>query len=345
MLGIAALNPTYDRMSSSSDYRGRFAPSPTGPLHFGSLVAAVGSHLDAKHHHGTWLVRMEDLDVPRCTPGAADGILRTLDAYGLHSDEPVIYQSQRTAAYEEALQQLKDCGAAYPCCCTRKEIADSALHGIDGFVYPGTCRNGLAHPRATLAWRVRTNLFPPPLGGEGLGGGADGILPPSPCKGEGVVGFDDALQGLQSQHLESKIGDFVVKRADSLFAYQLAVVVDDAFQHITHIVRGADLMHSTARQIHLQRLLGLPTPHYLHLPVAVNAQGEKLSKQTLAPAISTDDIVATLISVLDFLRQQPPAELQDGSVEEVLGWAVRNWQPDRLTGCQQIPHVGRVSIA
>lgn len=297
-------------MPSTSQYRGRFAPSPTGPLHFGSLVAAVGSYLDAKHHSGTWLVRMEDLDVPRCVFGAADGILRTLEAYGLNSDEPVIYQSQRTAAYDEAMHQLQSVGAVYPCCCTRKEIADSALHGIEGFVYPGTCRNGLAHPRATLAWRVRTNDSP--------------------------VSFDDALQGLQSQRLESEIGDFVVKRADGLFAYQLAVVVDDASQNITHVVRGADLLHSTPRQIHLQRLLGLPTPHYLHLPIAVNAQGEKLSKQTLAPAIATDRIVATLISVLDFLHQQPPAELCQGSVDEILRWAVRNWQPARLKGYLQL---------
>ncbi|OGS92431.1 MAG: tRNA glutamyl-Q(34) synthetase GluQRS [Gallionellales bacterium GWA2_60_18] len=328
-------------MQSFSTYRGRFAPSPTGPLHFGSLAAAVGSYLDARHHHGTWLVRMEDLDVPRCVPGAAEDILRTLDAFGLHSDEPILYQSQRTAAYEEALQRLKDSGAAYPCCCTRREIADSALHGIEGPVYPGTCRNGIPTGREGRAWRVRTDL-PSPLGGEGLGERGDcGIsLPsphPSPCKGEGVVAFDDALQGHLTQHLETDIGDFVVKRADGLFAYQLAVVVDDAFQHITHVVRGADLLHSTPRQLWLQRLLGLSTPHYLHLPIAVNAQGEKLSKQTLAPAITTDEVVATLISVLDFLRQQPPAELLQGSIEEVLDWAAHNWQPERMKGCRQLP--------
>ncbi len=301
-------------MPSTSKYCGRFAPSPTGPLHFGSLVAAVGSYLDAKHHHGTWLVRMEDLDAPRCMPGAADDILRTLEAFGLHWDEDVIYQSQRTAAYDEALHKLQSIGAVYPCCCTRKEIADSALHGIDGPVYPGTCRHGIPAGREGRAWRVRTDDDP--------------------------VGFNDELQGRIAQHLESEIGDFVVKRADGLYAYQLAVVVDDAFQHITHIVRGCDLLASTPRQIHLQRLLGLPTPAYMHLPVAVNAQGEKLSKQTLAPAISTDDAVATLISALDFLRQQPPAELRQGNVEEVLGWAVKNWQPERLKGCRQIPACG-----
>ena len=328
-----------------SGYRGRFAPSPTGPLHFGSLVAAVGSYLDARHHNGTWLVRMEDLDAPRCVAGAADDILRTLEAFGLHWDGEIVHQSQRTAAYDEALHRLQATGAVYPCCCTRKEIADSALHGIDGPVYPGTCRNGIPEGREGRAWRVRTDRSPSPLGGEGLGerGVSAMLLPspqPSPCKGEGVVGFDDELQGRIAQHLESEIGDFVVKRADGLYAYQLAVVVDDAFQDITHIVRGCDLLASTPRQIHLQQLLGLPTPAYMHLPVAVNAQGEKLSKQTLAPAISTDNAVATLISALDFLQQQPPAELRQGSVEEVLGWAVGNWQPERLKGRRQIPACG-----
>lgn len=300
-------------------YRGRFAPSPTGPLHFGSLVAAVGSYLDAKHHHGTWLVRMEDLDLPRCVAGAVDDILRTLEAFGLHSDEPVIYQSQRTAAYDEALQRLKDIGAVYPCCCTRKEIADSALHGIDGLVYPGTCRSGIPEGREGRAWRVRTDNEP--------------------------VGFVDELQGHITQHLEREIGDFVVKRADGLYAYQLAVVVDDAYQNITHVVRGADLLDSTPRQIHLQRLLGFPTPAYMHLPIAVNAQGEKLSKQTLAPAITTDDVIATLISTLEFLSQHPPAELRQGSVEEVWEWAIKNWQPERLKGSRQIPARSRSGYA
>lgn len=300
-------------MPSSSNYRGRFAPSPTGPLHFGSLVAAVGSYLDAKHHHGTWLIRMEDLDTPRCVPGAAEDILRTLATFGLVSDEPVLYQSQRSAAYEEALQHLKDSGAAYPCCCTRKEIADSALHGIEGYVYAGTCRNGMSHQRATPAWRVRTDLEPPP------------------------VEFNDELQGRISQNIEKEIGDFVVKRADGLFAYQLAVVVDDAAQGITHVVRGADLLASTARQIYLQHLLGLPTPHYMHLPVAVNEAGEKLSKQTLAAPADASQPVVTLLRVLEFLRQEPPDGLSNSDVGAVLEWAVRNWQPQRLAGIRTIP--------
>jgi len=300
-------------MPPSTDYRGRFAPSPTGPLHFGSLVAAVGSYLDAKHHHGTWLVRMEDLDTPRCVPSAAEDILRTLETFGLHSDEPVIYQSQRTAAYEEALQQLQRSDATYPCCCTRKEIADSALHGIEGFVYPGTCRFGMAHQRATPAWRVRTDLAPPP------------------------VEFNDELQGWIYQNLEKEIGDFVVKRADGLFAYQLAVVVDDAFQNITHIVRGADLLNSTPRQIYLQHLLGFPAPHYMHLPVAVNEAGEKLSKQTLAAPVDMSQPLAMLLRALDFLRQEPPDELLNSDVGIVLDWAVQNWHAERLIGTQTLP--------
>lgn len=296
-----------------SQYRGRFAPSPTGPLHFGSLVAAVGSYLDAKHHHGIWLVRMEDLDTPRCVPGAVDEILRTLDAFGLHSDEPIIYQSQRTAAYDEALQRLQDLGTAYPCCCTRKEIADSALHSIEGFVYPGTCRKGMAHQRATPAWRVRTDRTPSP------------------------IAIDDALQGRISQNLKSEIGDFVVKRADGLFAYQLAVVVDDAFQQITHIVRGSDLLNSTPRQIHLQNLLGLPTPHYMHLPVAVNVAGEKLSKQTLAQAVDSARPVNALWQALAFLQQRPPQALQDEGLDTVWEWARQNWRAERLVGCRALP--------
>lgn len=317
-------------MTFSSDYRGRFAPSPTGSLHFGSLVAAVGSYLDAKHHHGTWLVRMEDLDAPRCLPGAADEILRTLEVFGLHSDEPVIYQSQRTAAYEDALARLQGRGVVYPCGCTRREIADSAVQGIEGYVYLGTCRGGMRpHPNhlpmgggtsaiRIPAWRVRTDRFP------------------SPLRGEGDVSFTDALQGLISQNLERDLGDFVVKRADGLFAYQLAVVVDDAAQGITHVVRGSDLLVSTPRQIWLQWLLGLSTPAYMHLPVAVNAAGEKLSKQTLAVPVDMAHPAETLWQVLAFLRQAPPTELA-GDLPNLLAWAVRHWQPERLRGLKAQP--------
>lgn len=293
-----------------SDYRGRFAPSPTGPLHMGSLIAALGSYLDAKHHHGTWLVRMEDLDTPRCVPGAADDILHTLDALGLHSDEDIIYQNQRTAVYEEALQKLQAQNAVYLCACTRKEIADSALHGIDGQIYPGTCRNGISEGRMGRAWRVRTEGRPSE--------------------------FNDALQGHMAQHLENEIGDFVVKRADGLFAYQLAVVVDDAAQAITHVVRGADLIVSTPRQIHLQNLLGLATPFYMHLPIVINAQGEKLSKQTLAAPLDMRDPAALLFRALQLLQQQAPATLVTENMEAILDWAITHWDVRKLLGVPQV---------
>ncbi len=293
-----------------SSYKGRFAPSPTGPLHFGSLVAAVGSYLDAKHHQGKWLVRIEDLDTPRTIDGAAEDILNTLEAYGLYWDEDIIYQSQRTAAYEAAFHRLQDAGAIYPCCCTRKEIADSALQRGDELIYPGTCRNGLAQGKAARAWRVHVN--------------------------DAQISFRDGPQGDITQNLASEVGDFVVLRADGLFAYQLAVVVDDAFQNITHVVRGADLLCSTPRQIYLQRLLGLTTPAYMHLPVAVDAQGEKLSKQTLAEPVGKNNASSTLFDALVFLRQQPPAELRFSAIEQLLAWATANWQPETLLNCREL---------
>ena len=300
-------------------YRGRFAPSPTGPLHFGSLATAIGSYLEAKKHNGVWLVRMEDLDTPRTVLGAADDILRTLERFGLHWNGEVIYQSQRSAAYADALHELQNSGMAYPCACSRKEIADSALHGIEGQIYPGTCRNGIPAGRQARAWRVRTDRTP-----------SNFPLIPSP------VEFDDELQGRIVQNLENEVGDFVVKRADGLFAYQLAVAVDDAFQDITHVVRGADLLNSTPRQIYLQRLLGLPTPHYMHLPIAVNAQGEKLGKQTLAAPVDADNPVAMLLRTLAFLRQAPPAELSDHGLDAVLDWAIAHWDSSRLNGIMKI---------
>ena len=285
-------------------YHGRFAPSPTGPLHFGSLVAAVGSFLEARSRGGGWLVRMEDLDLPRAVPGAADEILRTLDAFGLHWDGAVMVQSARNEAYHAALAELEKLGAVYPCACTRKEIADSALSGIDGPVYPGVCRAGLPEGRSGRAVRVRTDFNP--------------------------VGFDDALQGRISQILATEVGDFVVRRADGLFAYQLAVVVDDAEQAITHVVRGADLLDSTPRQIYLQKLLSLPTPAYLHLPVAVNGRGEKLGKQTLAPAVGRINPAARLCEVLEFLGQAPPTGLKDAGLDAFWMWAIAHWRSDRL---------------
>lgn len=270
-------------MTHSEKYvRGRFAPSPTGPLHFGSLVAAVGSYLSARAQGGEWRVRIEDLDPPREAKGAAADILRTLEAYGFEWDGEVWYQSRRRDAYESALDGLRQQGALYICGCTRQEIADSSILGIEGPVYPGTCRAGMAAGRAPRALRVRT----------------DGAC----------IEFTDALQGVRRSALDIEIGDFVVRRADGLYAYQLAVVVDDAEQGISEVVRGADLIGSTARQIHLQRLLGLPTPRYLHLPAVLNAAGEKLSKQTLAAALPRANPVQVLWQALEFLGQNPAPE-------------------------------------
>ena len=276
-------------------YVGRFAPSPTGPLHFGSLVAALAGWLDARQAGGEWLLRMEDLDRPRVMPGAADAILRQLEACGLEWDGSVVIQSDRVDLYGAALQKLA--AHVYPCACTRKELEDSAL-AIDGSrIYPGTCRAGLAAGKTARALRLRAAVEP--------------------------VKFTDRVQGEISQSVANEVGDFVLRRADGLFAYQLAVVVDDAAQGVTDVVRGADLLDSTARQIALQRLLGHPTPRYLHVPVATTPGGEKLSKQTKAPDARPEDIPAAL----GFLGLRPPAGLPQ---RELLEWAVVHWDPGRV---------------
>ena len=287
-------------------YIGRYAPSPTGPLHFGSLVAAVGSWLDARAHGGRWLLRMEDLDPPREMPGAADRILHTLEAFGLEWDGPVLYQSERTEAYAAAEAQLMDAEVAFPCGCTRSEIADSSLHGLEGPIYPGTCRQGLPLGREARALRLKAP--------------------------DEAISFEDGLLGRVSQNLAQQVGDFIIRRADGCHAYQLAVVVDDAYQGITHVVRGADLLHSTPRQILLQRLLGLATPQYLHLPVAVDRAGEKLSKQTQARPVEDQKAGVALWQALVFLRQEPPEALQSASIEELRSWALPHWRREPLKG-------------
>jgi glutamyl-Q tRNA(Asp) synthetase len=291
-------------------YRGRFAPSPTGPLHVGSLLAAVGSFLQARAHSGSWHVRIEDLDPPREVPGAAGAILRALDAFGLHWDGEVVYQSQRHDAYRAALAALDRTGALYPCACTRKEIADSSLFGLDGPVYPGACRTGIAPGRKARAWRVRTDIAP--------------------------IAFVDRWQGHVERRLDLHSGDFVVRRADGLYAYQLAVVVDDAALGVTEVVRGVDLLESTPRQIHLQNLLGLSTPAYAHLPVVVNARGEKLSKQTGARAIDIHQAVPLLHRTLALLGQAPPAEALDGELDALWRWAIAHWRPQAIAAVQTI---------
>lgn len=294
----------------ASTYRGRFAPSPTGPLHFGSLVTALASYLDAKSQDGQWLLRIEDLDPPREVAGAAGDILRTLDAFGLHWDEAPVYQSRRIEAYETALEKLMRIGQAFRCGCSRKQLADAKL-GADGtHIYPGTCRDGSADQSAR-AIRVKVEHAP--------------------------VVFVDAIQGRLSQSLAREVGDFIVRRADGRIAYQLAVVVDDAWQRVTNIVRGADLLDSTPRQIWLQNLLGYPTPRYAHIPLALNTAGEKLSKQNLAPAVNLHNATRVLYQALEFLDQHPDRQLAQATPAEVLLWAREHWQRQAIQAPSRLP--------
>jgi glutamyl-Q tRNA(Asp) synthetase len=285
---------------------GRFAPSPTGPLHFGSLVAAVASYCDAKSRGGQWLLRIEDVDQTRLVAGASEAIIHTLQHYGFVWDGEIVYQSQRSEYYQTALQQLRQRGLAYPCTCSRKEITDSStLLGIEGAIYPGTCLQHPTKPGAAAAWRIQTDAQ--------------------------TISFQDLIQGHQQHHMASDIGDFVVKRADGLFSYQLAVVIDDALQGVTHIVRGADLLNSTTRQIYLQQLLGYPTPVYAHIPLVCNADGQKLSKQTLATALPEDNLVDTLVAALTFLQQPLPENAQSLSLANLWQWAITHWQLPKIT--------------
>lgn len=291
-------------MTQRMSYRGRFAPSPTGPLHAGSLVAALASWLDARAHGGQWLVRIEDVDTPRCVPGADQTILQQLAACGLQSDEAPVWQSQRSALYLQALDQLVAADLAYPCACSRKDI-ELALAAQGGgksrhgeLVYPGTCRHGL-HGKTGRTWRLRTDRD-----------SFEGNKPLAPIKPtqtapKTIAPIDPSLHwtdrrlGPQSQNVAQEVGDFVLKRGDGLWAYQLAVVVDDAAQGISDVVRGEDLTDNTARQILLQRALGLPTPRYLHTPLVLGTNGEKLSKQNGAQALDT----ATPEAALHALQQ------------------------------------------
>ena len=293
-------------------YRGRFAPSPTGPLHFGSLVAAVGSYLDARANGGEWLVRIEDIDAPRTVPGAADGILRTLEGFGFQWDGEVVFQSRRLDLYHAALVDLQLAGLVYPCSCSRSEIAAVASRrSIDGgLLYPGTCRQGVRSGEAARAWRLRVV--------------------------DREFSFVDRVQGVSSQNLERDVGDFVLLRADGQYAYQLAVVVDDAAQGVNSVVRGVDLLDSTARQIWLQQCLGLPTPSYAHLPVAVNGAGEKLSKQTLAPAVDPMDGAGLLAQVLRFLGHSVPEEISRLALGEFWCWAISAWDISKVPAVRAI---------
>jgi glutamyl-Q tRNA(Asp) synthetase len=270
------------------------------------MVAALGSFLQARALAGTWLVRIEDVDTPRVVPGADRQILETLQGFGLDWDEPVLYQSCRARAYEAAIEHLRRHRQVYPCGCSRAQVP--------GGIYPGRCREGLpkgAHPRSL---RVRTERHP--------------------------IEIDDRVQGRFAQRLHQEVGDFVVLRGDGVFAYQIAVVVDDAEQGVTEVVRGSDLLDSTPRQVHLQRLLGLPTPAYAHLPVAVDGNGQKLSKQTHALPVDPRRPVPLVVRVLEFLGQAPPWELQEASLDETLDWAIRNWSLARIPRRRSLPAPG-----
>lgn len=292
-------------------YCGRFAPSPTGPLHFGSLVAATGSFLEARERNGQWHLRMEDVDVPRCSTAAAGEILRVLEACGFTWDGEVIWQSRRTDAYVAALERLKARGQVYPCACTRRELADSAIASDGAAIYPGTCRQGLPAGRTARAWRLAV--------------------------GDARTSFDDAIQGRVASDLGSEAGDFILLRADGPFAYQLAVVVDDAEAGITHVVRGADLLASTSRQIFLQQCLEVPTPIYAHLPVVIDTAGEKLSKQTRAAPVDISRPGPALFAALEFLGQRPPLQLSSASVPEIWSWARANWKLSRVPRGPALP--------
>lgn len=289
--------------SEPAPYVGRFAPSPTGPLHFGSLVAATASYLQARTHFGQWLLRVEDIDPPREQSGATDAILNALDRYGFEWDAEVIFQSSRRKRHLEALESLIERHLAYPCGCSRKDLAD-APRGPLGTIYPGTCRDGCDATETAI--RLRTTNAP--------------------------ISFADKIQGLQTQCLENDSGDFVIRRRDGLIAYHLAVVVDDAIDGITEIVRGIDLMDSTPRQIWLQQLLGYRTPDYFHIPVVTHPNGDKLSKLTGAKAVPMQDVARALCAALVALRQNPPPTLLRCGLAEIWQWAMENWKIHAMQG-------------
>lgn len=295
------------REPAADNYVGRFAPSPTGPLHFGSLLAAVASYLEARRHGGQWLLRIEDIDPPREQDGADEEILRILEAYQFEWDGPVIYQSRTEPAHRDAIRQLQDEGLAYRCGCSRKDLAN-APRGPLGPIYPGTCREGSSAEE--FAIRVRTHDEP--------------------------IVIDDRLQGHYQQRLESESGDFIIERRDKLVAYQLAVVIDDVLQGVTDVVRGIDLLDSTPRQVHLQQILGLSTPSYAHIPVVEHDDGSKLSKLTGAPPIRAAEASETLCRALDALGQRPPSALETAPLAEIWQWSQENWSMSRLEGRRNI---------
>jgi len=294
----------------SATYRGRFAPSPTGPLHFGSLIAAVGSYLQARHQDGQWWLRIEDIDPPREAEGASEAIVSLLATYGFEWDQ-LVYQSQRSQTYDEALAQLQHQHLTYPCTCSRRQIAEQLGQPKGPLIYPGTCRNKSFPAMEQHAIRIRTE--------------------------QAIIRFEDQIQGTQQFDLDNDSGDFIVRRADGLYSYQLAVALDDVEQEMTEIIRGIDLLDSTPRQMYVQQQLGFRSPRYGHLPVAVNQYGRKLSKQTFADPINKDRPVHTLEKVMNFLGHPVPEEIREGNLQQFWDWAITNWSLSRVPDRTHIP--------
>ena len=282
-------------MTVKQPYVGRFAPSPTGPLHYGSLYTALASFLQARSQQGLWLLRIDDLDTPRNIIGSADNIFKTLEKFGLHWDKQVYYQSRYLDTYHEILDKLIKDKLVYPCTCSRKTVTD---------IYSGACRDKQIPTNRPYALRIKTD--------------------------NRNISFEDELQGLVSQNLVEQHGDFILKRKDQIIAYQFAVVIDDDRQCINHVVRGYDLLDSTPRQIYLQQILGLITPIYMHVPVIIDEQGYKLSKQTRATAVDLESPHEVIFEMLTLLRQAPPSELKLATLSELLDWAIRHWDPGAL---------------
>lgn len=290
---------------------GRFAPSPTGPLHFGSLLAATASYLAVRQAGGKWLLRIEDIDKPREQPGATESIIRILGEFGFSWDADILYQSQRISAYQEVLAALRP--YTYPCICSRKDLQTLAQSGQFGLIYPGTCRDKTHHPDdGQYAVRLYTKNTP--------------------------ICFNDLVRGIYCQRLASESGDFVIRRADGLFAYQLAVVVDDAFQGVNQVVRGADLLDNTPRQLWLQQLLEFPTPSYAHIPLVIGEDGQKLSKQNLAPAITTEKKLDTLVTVCRFLGQPCPDASAFVTLNSFWDWAIAHWRMENVPRVHTLPY-------
>ena len=300
-----SINPVSQIRKPDSGYVGRFAPSPTGPLHFGSVIAAVASYIDARANQGRWLVRMEDLDPPREPPGAAANILRQLTQLGLQWDGEVLYQSQRLEYYALALQELIDNDLCFRCDCSRSKIKSS------GSIYDGACRHRPSEPEQGYAVRIKTEDM--------------------------LIEFQDLVQGVHRQNLGTEVGDFVILRKDKLFAYQLAVVVDDEYQGITHVVRGFDLLDSTPRQVYLQQLLNYSTPRYGHIPVIVNASGDKLSKQSFAPSVDVENSSHLIYQCLILLGQAPPANLLNTVPDAQLRWGIEHWDIQAVPKLAKLP--------